>query len=334
MIQNGYVSNTLKTIQIGTKTKGEWLGEDLLIMQDPLHNVYEYSAIAVTKLDTYVINFSDMKKITQGAYRQMENVAKARKQVIVQRTLNLYNNLKSIKNKLEVGETTNISQKKLKEHHSKEAFKLGQKIQIMVEKEKRRNSRSPSPNKTGRGNRSPNNKGHVGVRQYGKFQLMKNDGKSSMSMVSFPQIIANPRDADMKSRLDNASPTTIDRFGIKTYNTVNLDSEAIKNYKPKRNVGKSSKFEYMGNNTLNQSYETNNSFIEGVQSPPHFYPGTDKKDKSKFQQMMSDMIQRDSPKKNFNLMVMQRNSSHLISSHSRNELHKDKRYTADGAINE
>lgn len=48
----------------------------------------------------------------------MEAVAKARKQVIVQRTLNLYHNLKAIKNKLEIGETTNISQKKLREHHS------------------------------------------------------------------------------------------------------------------------------------------------------------------------------------------------------------------------
>lgn len=94
-------------------------------MQDPQRNTYEYSAIAVTKLETYVINYSDMFKIPQNARKQMENVAKARKQVIVQRTLNLYNNLKSIKNKLEVGETNNISQKKLKEHHSQEAFKLG-----------------------------------------------------------------------------------------------------------------------------------------------------------------------------------------------------------------
>lgn len=60
LIQNGYISKTLRTIQIGTKSVGEWVGEELLIMQDVNQDKFDYTAIAVTKLETYVVNYSDL----------------------------------------------------------------------------------------------------------------------------------------------------------------------------------------------------------------------------------------------------------------------------------
>ena len=104
LIHNGYISKTLRTVQIGTMTTGEWIGEDLLIMEDPTYNTYEYSAIAQTKLETYMINFQDIFKIPQVSREQMEAVSRLRRKLIVQRVLNLYRNLKSIKTKLEVGD--------------------------------------------------------------------------------------------------------------------------------------------------------------------------------------------------------------------------------------
>ena len=71
-------------------------------MDDINFNTYEYTAIAVTKLDTYMINFSDMMKIPHHTREQMENVCRTRKEHMVHRTLKLYQNLKSIKSKLEV----------------------------------------------------------------------------------------------------------------------------------------------------------------------------------------------------------------------------------------
>ena len=45
------------------KSVGEWIGEDLLIMDNPHTNTFEYTAIAATKLETYVIHYADMFKI-------------------------------------------------------------------------------------------------------------------------------------------------------------------------------------------------------------------------------------------------------------------------------
>ena len=63
LVNNGYVSNTLKTLQIGIKSRYEWIGEDLLAAPDPNTFKFDYSAIAKSKLTTYEINFSDFVKI-------------------------------------------------------------------------------------------------------------------------------------------------------------------------------------------------------------------------------------------------------------------------------
>lgn len=91
------MSNTLKQIQIGMKSKLEWIGEDLLIMDDPHKNTFEYTAVAETKCTAYMINYADMFKIPVKVRDHMANIARIRRQVIIVRTLELYHNLKSIK---------------------------------------------------------------------------------------------------------------------------------------------------------------------------------------------------------------------------------------------
>ena len=104
LVKNGYISKTLRTIQIGMKSTHEWIGEDLLIMDQPQQNAFDYTAVAETKCVTYAITYSDLFKIPQKARDQMSNIAKTRRQMIIQRTLELYNSLKSIKRKLDGGE--------------------------------------------------------------------------------------------------------------------------------------------------------------------------------------------------------------------------------------
>lgn len=105
--------------------------------------------------------------------------------------------MKSIKNKLEVGELNNISSKKMKEHHSVEAFKLGQKIAILVEQEKHRRG-SPLNSKRDKTEDDYQTSGrHVGVKQIGNMKFLREGGNMSMETVHFPKVIANPRDAEL-----------------------------------------------------------------------------------------------------------------------------------------
>lgn len=79
LVKNGYISKTLRTIQIGMKSTHEWIGEDLLLMEQPHQNAFEYSAIAETKCVTYALNYSDLFKIPQRARDQMCNIARTRR---------------------------------------------------------------------------------------------------------------------------------------------------------------------------------------------------------------------------------------------------------------
>ena len=104
LVKNGYISKTLRTVQIGMKSTHEWIGEDLLLMEQPQQNAFEYTALAETKCVTYAIPYADLFKIPQKARDQMANIARTRRQVMIQRTLELYNSLKSIKRKVDGGE--------------------------------------------------------------------------------------------------------------------------------------------------------------------------------------------------------------------------------------
>lgn len=67
LVNNGYVSNTMRTINISSCGRHQWLGQDLLIMQNPNHghhsDKFDYSAIAITKVVTYSMNYVDIFKI-------------------------------------------------------------------------------------------------------------------------------------------------------------------------------------------------------------------------------------------------------------------------------
>ena len=106
IIKNGYISKTLRTIQIGIKSRYEWLAEELLLGSD-LHAPesslpeFEYSAVATSKCTVYELRYHDLLKIPQRARDEMAQIAKTRKDLINERTLNLFHNLKSIQRTLD-----------------------------------------------------------------------------------------------------------------------------------------------------------------------------------------------------------------------------------------
>lgn len=61
--ENGYISSTLKTINIGQKSTLEWIGEEILVMKDPKVENHSYSVVAQTKMEAYCIKFKDVKII-------------------------------------------------------------------------------------------------------------------------------------------------------------------------------------------------------------------------------------------------------------------------------
>ena len=95
LVNNGYVSKTLKTIQIGIKSKYEWIGEDLLGAADPNNYIFDYSALVKSKLVTYEIEFTNMCKIVPLKERErMKEIVEMRKHRKAERAVNHYMNLK------------------------------------------------------------------------------------------------------------------------------------------------------------------------------------------------------------------------------------------------
>lgn len=95
LVNNGYVSNTLKTLQIGIKSRYEWIGEDLLAAVDPTTFKFDYSAIAKSKLTTYEINFSDFLKIVPPNERdRMKEIVEFRRKRNAESAINHFMNLK------------------------------------------------------------------------------------------------------------------------------------------------------------------------------------------------------------------------------------------------
>jgi hypothetical protein len=78
LLKNGYVSKTLKNINIGTKQQGDWIGEELLNMEqgDPKEAVYNYSAIPTTKCETYFISLKDANKLPFHVRKIMQKIGK------------------------------------------------------------------------------------------------------------------------------------------------------------------------------------------------------------------------------------------------------------------
>ena len=65
----------------------------------------------------------------------MRNIAKTRRQVIIQRTLELYQNLKSIRQNIEIGNNVFKNKKQMREHSQQKTMALGNKIRGLVDKE-------------------------------------------------------------------------------------------------------------------------------------------------------------------------------------------------------
>lgn len=83
LTNNGYTSNTLRTVQLGLISTYDWVGDDLLIATDPSKYLHEFSAIAKTKLITYEITLNDLQKIPSKFRDQMSSVARQRKNLFI-----------------------------------------------------------------------------------------------------------------------------------------------------------------------------------------------------------------------------------------------------------
>jgi len=97
-LKNGYLSKTLKNINIGTKEQKDWIGEELLNMEqgDNVRAVYNYSAIPTTKCETYWIALKDANKLPFHTRKNMQKIAKQRHELILKRTIDQFNYSKSI----------------------------------------------------------------------------------------------------------------------------------------------------------------------------------------------------------------------------------------------
>lgn len=73
--QNGYISNTLKSIHVGQKSDLEWIGEEILLMEDPAKEHFNYSVIAHTKVETFMLHSKEQKKIPLSLKNQLRDIA-------------------------------------------------------------------------------------------------------------------------------------------------------------------------------------------------------------------------------------------------------------------
>ena len=104
MQKNGYLSKTLKSVLIGQKAQGEWIGEDLLhymMTQEGKQQKFKgfnYSVVALTKVSTYCIEFADLDKLPYRLREKMMHNSELRYQHILKRISHQYDNLRNIKN--------------------------------------------------------------------------------------------------------------------------------------------------------------------------------------------------------------------------------------------
>lgn len=103
--KNGYLSKTLKSIQLGQKQQGEWVGEELLGTNvDKVGADFAgfcYSVIAQTKVMTYCIRRSDIEKLPYRLKQVLIQNAKLRRESLAERTIDQYSSLKTIKRKVQ-----------------------------------------------------------------------------------------------------------------------------------------------------------------------------------------------------------------------------------------
>jgi hypothetical protein len=59
----------------------EWVGQELLAMENQKSEVFKYSAIANVKCQVYAIGINDLSKIPPSVKNQMKNISNLRQQL-------------------------------------------------------------------------------------------------------------------------------------------------------------------------------------------------------------------------------------------------------------
>jgi len=78
---------------------------------------------------------ADLQKIPLKIREQMMGIAEIRKQIIEQRTLDLFYNLKSIQQRLALGNMPSLELQDVELNREKNMLKLGDKVRKLVEQE-------------------------------------------------------------------------------------------------------------------------------------------------------------------------------------------------------
>ena len=131
----------------------------------------------------------------------MAKIAQTRHEVIIQRTLKQYNNLKEIRDKIDgksATDQTKASKKNFQIQLRKETQDLGTKILGIVEKESV--YRPPPDEKTLKKQRLEQldiKQPYMSVKQINNIQTKVMDGVTTQETIYFPVILPNPKDKNL-----------------------------------------------------------------------------------------------------------------------------------------
>lgn len=95
--QNGFISSTLKHINICQKSDKQWLCEELLEMKPTNPTTFLYSIIAQTKCDVFQIHIQDLVILPTQFKNELISLARIRSNQLLSKTIDHYQSLKCIK---------------------------------------------------------------------------------------------------------------------------------------------------------------------------------------------------------------------------------------------
>lgn len=140
------MSKTINTFQIGTKGPGQWVGEDLLILQPGEGS--QYSVIAKTRMVVYEMAKNDMiQKLPQAFIKQVEISAKKRCDWIFDRMHNIHQTVHEVVRKNEEGKVDHQSQQYLRKQEQNSLIQVVDHLDKQFGRQKQNQIVSSSVNK-------------------------------------------------------------------------------------------------------------------------------------------------------------------------------------------
>ncbi|CDW85500.1 UNKNOWN [Stylonychia lemnae] len=129
--KKGYMSKTTNTFQFGVKGKGQWVGEDILILNGQDHPFY-FSVVAVGRVNVLEISRLDMvTKLPQQFVKYLEKSSLKRKDFVLQRMRNINQTIKVV---IKQGEEKAIlNEEDVKNHIKVQNQTVNQKLRSLTQ---------------------------------------------------------------------------------------------------------------------------------------------------------------------------------------------------------